>query len=535
MSASELSDTLKRHIFDLFKSDKINVQNFENASRATVFTKYKDSKALRSAYNSAKSGQTSIVSVDSTRLLFNQIIAAAKKESMEDAAKEILNAPGLIEGFIAKLKVDFASSIENVGLSQNDLAIRIRNIPIKTVRDEFIFYLETNSQINPALLNIIASEIQTGHLAGVFTYKIVLALGANISIGATYRDITISFKDKEVTEANRGYTNLITQMTKLLLDADYVTSGLTNRLDIFTTATKETFDPISNNFTSVLQFTGDNGDAGIAVLEAGEKLNKLISIYSNKNQLSNADLDRHFTDLIKSMQPVVDLIIEKAKSVTDMPTATDLKGDILKDTASFKNVIDILVKSKGSASMYEAPVLHILSILRTGLDPKAEKTVVKASKKIVGKDSDGKQISKVIKGAITQLDKAKKLIKKQQQQIRIKNTAAKTTNLVNLQNIINQGLAKQIQSNMGTGSATKVLNYRTGRLAESAKVETMSESRQGMITAFYSYMRNPYQYAFGEGGSQEFPTSRNPKLLIAQSIRQLAGTQVANRMRAVLV
>lgn len=110
----------------------------------------------------------------------------------------------------------------------------------------------------------------------------------------------------------------------------------------------------------------------------------------------------------------------------------------------------------------------------------------------------------------------------------------RTTNIIKLQNLINQGLAKQIQENMGTGSSRKVLNYRTGRLAESAKVERMSESRAGMITAFYSYMRNPYG-TFAEGGRQEFPTSRNPKLLISQSIRQLAGSQVANRMRAVLV
>lgn len=113
-------------------------------------------------------------------------------------------------------------------------------------------------------------------------------------------------------------------------------------------------------------------------------------------------------------------------------------------------------------------------------------------------------------------------------------STSSTTNLTSLQNLINQNLAKQIQSNMGTGSSTRVLNYRTGRFAESANVEYMSESRQGMITAFYSYMRNPYG-TFAEGGAQEFPTSRNPKLLIAQSIRQLAGAQVANRMRAVLV
>ena len=108
------------------------------------------------------------------------------------------------------------------------------------------------------------------------------------------------------------------------------------------------------------------------------------------------------------------------------------------------------------------------------------------------------------------------------------------SNLISLQNLINQSLAKQIQHNMGTGSSRGVLNYRTGRFAESAKVERMSESRAGMITAFYSYMRNPYG-TFAEGGAQESPASRNPKLLIAQSIRELAGAQVANRMRAVLV
>lgn len=111
---------------------------------------------------------------------------------------------------------------------------------------------------------------------------------------------------------------------------------------------------------------------------------------------------------------------------------------------------------------------------------------------------------------------------------------SKTSNLISLQNLINQNLARQIQVNMGTGSSTKVLNYRTGRLANSAKVEKMSESRQGMITAFYSYMRNPYG-TFSEGGRQQYPRSRDPKILISKSIRELATPEIAVRMRAVLV
>lgn len=106
--------------------------------------------------------------------------------------------------------------------------------------------------------------------------------------------------------------------------------------------------------------------------------------------------------------------------------------------------------------------------------------------------------------------------------------------LISLQTLINSLLAKTIKDNMGTGSRRDILNLRTGRFAESVKVERMTESRQGMITAFYSYMRNPYA-TFSDGGRQEFPKSRDPKLLIAKSIREIAQTKVQNRLRAVLV
>jgi hypothetical protein len=85
---------------------------------------------------------------------------------------------------------------------------------------------------------------------------------------------------------------------------------------------------------------------------------------------------------------------------------------------------------------------------------------------------------------------------------------------------------------MGDGNSRNVLNYRTGRLASSARVERLSESRNGMITAFYSYMRNPYA-TFSSGGKQQNPRSRDPKLLISKSIREIATEQVGNRLRAV--
>ena len=98
--------------------------------------------------------------------------------------------------------------------------------------------------------------------------------------------------------------------------------------------------------------------------------------------------------------------------------------------------------------------------------------------------------------------------------------------------LINQHLQNVISANMGDGSQRNILNYRTGRFAGSTKVESMSQSRAGMITAFYSYMKNPYA-TFAEGGKQENPRTRNPKLLISKSIREIAMGKVGNRLRAV--
>ena len=112
--------------------------------------------------------------------------------------------------------------------------------------------------------------------------------------------------------------------------------------------------------------------------------------------------------------------------------------------------------------------------------------------------------------------------------------APPAVDLVSLQNLINSSLAKTIQKNMGTGNRRDILNYRTGRFAESAQVERMSVSRAGMITAYYNYMRNPYG-TFSTGGAQESPKTRDPKLLISGSIREIVASQVSNRMRSVLV
>lgn len=100
--------------------------------------------------------------------------------------------------------------------------------------------------------------------------------------------------------------------------------------------------------------------------------------------------------------------------------------------------------------------------------------------------------------------------------------------------IINYHLHDVVAANMGDGDSRSVLNYRTGRLATSTKAVSLSVSRDGMITVFYNYMKNPYA-TFSEGGRQQYPRTRDPKLLISKSIRDIAAPLVSNRLRSVVV
>ncbi len=85
---------------------------------------------------------------------------------------------------------------------------------------------------------------------------------------------------------------------------------------------------------------------------------------------------------------------------------------------------------------------------------------------------------------------------------------------------INALLPKYIQNNMGKGKAKSVLNYRTGRFARSAKLFKLDITRTNAIDILYKYMKYPYQ-TFEPGFAQGRPITRDPRILIQKSIRQI--------------
>ncbi len=116
----------------------------------------------------------------------------------------------------------------------------------------------------------------------------------------------------------------------------------------------------------------------------------------------------------------------------------------------------------------------------------------------------------------------------------IKDVRGRFFSLANLQVLLNTRLHDKIKENMGKGNAKTILNYRSGRFANSAEVKKLTSDRDGTISAFYTYMKYPYA-TFEPGNNQGNPASRDPRLLISKSIRQLATTIVTNRLKAIVI
>jgi len=220
-------------------------------------------------------------------------------------------------------------------------------------------------------------------------------------------------------------------------------------------------------------------------------------------------------------------VLDELRKLFDISTE-DITGILTKSSTLGKAILT----TEGSPSYIDLIAKDIVEIIKTG--KKSAAKVYKQTPKLIGKKS-----TKITKPKSNKQD-IQKLKQLKSKLLAVKTDPKKIVvepNLVNLPTLllfINQHLQDVISANMGDGSRRDILNYRTGRFAASAEVTSLSQSREGMITAFYSYMKNPYA-TFSENGRQSRPRTRDPKLLIGASIKEIAAQQVTNRLRAVLV
>ena len=152
--------------------------------------------------------------------------------------------------------------------------------------------------------------------------------------------------------------------------------------------------------------------------------------------------------------------------------------------------------------------------------PSAIQTVSRAlDDAIKGKKRPGKKAQS--KARVTYKNK---LRRQQGAKPAIRDSKGRFISAVSLAEIIDSQITEKVKENM----REPALVNRTGRFAESVTVDRVTQSRQGTLTAFYSYMKYPYQTF--ERGFKQGSTRRDPRLLISKSIREIAQGIVSRKL-----
>lgn len=224
------------------------------------------------------------------------------------------------------------------------------------------------------------------------------------------------------------------------------------------------------------------------------------------------------------------------KSVYKASLSVSLTTEALKGKFTFEYTVPLNKKLNRALIASENKVLDDLvkevDTIRSG------RTINELLDNIIDAAFLGTTAKRTIKGTISDSAKLKSSRKdlrlNQQKKLPFKTKRGKGVeeqelSLITLQSLINAVLTDTLQENMNTPA----LNYRTGRFANSVKVESITKGRAGMLSIFYSYMKNPYQ-TFEPGYAQGSP-ARDPRLLISKSIRQIAIQLVERRFRSIRV
>jgi hypothetical protein len=531
MSVAEFSQTLRDRIFSKFNQ-------ISSRELRADYAKLVDSEKFRKKYESAKQGASSVITESS----LNKLIVELSQDITNDTLRKAT------EKFLKSLSFDkFISFVQSTSYYQNLVSrapgeFRLESVPQATLRNLFLDYVDIelsnfglSHATEVAIHEHISQNIQSGHLAGVFTLRLKEALFLNVtSTGATYRDFKLDLGDGVDKES----IDTLERIMKVVLDADYLTSHIVDQEHLFAKATKTVLGD-KPHLEVELQYTKANKAAGDLLASTGKYLNELIKIVSSKTGRSDNDATESFKKLVISLKPLSEVVIAKAAELQNTPSSKELADLILGDARALNQLASSLINTKGSPSIVESIGKNIANIVKTGKVLEKVTTTVTTNLSKTSKDKEIEQLNTTLKEVGKALKKVQSVIQKQNKisgskagsAIQPSATLQRMPSLTSLQAYINEHLQSVVSANMGGGTERSVLNYRTGRFAESVKVDNLSQSRQGMITAFYTYMKNPYQ-TFEPGFKQGSPKSRDPKLLISKSLREIVATKVSNKLRA---
>ena len=125
-------------------------------------------------------------------------------------------------------------------------------------------------------------------------------------------------------------------------------------------------------------------------------------------------------------------------------------------------------------------------------------------------------LGQVVKTQVISASKAKKKSVRKRPNGNKRDVSRTGQSPIALRNLLNEMLPQMVASKM----TPPALQYRTGRFANSARVENVNIGPRGGMDIDYTYMRNPYETF--EPGNKQGSTQRDPRKIIGASIRELA-------------
>ena len=445
----------------------------------------------------------------------------------------------------------FGGGSHNISIKDNnptDKGIKDRIITIENIPQTMLINLILEFMAKPPIsLNtkeaaFLKENMQAGHTSGIFTLKMLNVFGLISPDDAGRFSLSRHSKkgikiDGEVAseKTQERLLAFMNDVIHILNDADRISSNMPEEMGIFLDSLKSMGGRHPHARTEI-QLAFLNKESGNTFIGLGGRIKRLADV---ANKLGHREVNVKQPEAVQSILEGIRLLVENLKK--DYSAREDALSDSVK---TVKDNLDKFVTSyltePGSPIFIKSIEDTVIQILKTGKVSTSKNYRAKVSDKVV---IPTVRIGDITTNARNSLNKLKNKIKQQPSKessvakpkipkaksIKFIDTQDQISILPTLQVLLDANLTEQIKQNMKKPS----LQNKTGRFAESVKVERLSESRAGMITAFYRYMRSPYQTF--EPGFRQGSNARNPKTLISKSIREIASQLVGNRLRSISI
>jgi hypothetical protein len=221
-----------------------------------------------------------------------------------------------------------------------------------------------------------------------------------------------------------------------------------------------------------------------------------------------SQLDNKDADIGRADKPGIQAFIEEERNAI----IKKMKPDLLE-------MLD-LEGSKTPRAKLKAivPAMYIKNLFphksRPDMRFKVNKKLLATAKKMKGKKTTSTAFKAAITKATSKLVAAKTGTKKRPKNKRATGKTGESP--IALRNLLNELLPQMVASKM----TSPALQFRTGRFANSARVENVNIGPRGGMHIDYTYMKAPYE-TFEPGGKQG-STQRDPRKIIGASLRELA-------------